>query len=459
METNTTTFTNWSGQYSSKPGIYAIPETVDDLKVIIQDKVKFPSPLVALGSGHSNSGCNVVNMGTAVSMKKFHFIHEPIGNEVSAGAGIQLYELHQFLAQRQLQLPFTPEIGNATLGSVACCCLKDAALGQSTGIASGMIRRIKFVDAQGNERMMKRGDADWTLLTSSHGLWGLIYEVTLDIIPMKLVIQSYVKANAHRADFEKEYRKTLDTHDGVFGLMDASTGNIIFETRQYCPKVVKPNRMENLFNHLDRNTFKYFNPVLGALEINWYARLIRKLAMGGFGLFNSTFPNGRRTFKALKPIDYSHEYPYRWDFHFWAFPVSQFPTVVLPAFLKFLKEYKKERPYFDEKGLMACYRLRVEKNALLSPTFHEDRMTLDPVRPVTRDQKLMKDWDDFCFAYNEFAVQYGGTCTFNQTKVLSGTQVEGAYGERWEIFKMARKSVDPENRFLSNYFRKLMEKT
>ena len=108
---------------------------------------------------------------------------------------------------------------------------------------------------------------------------------------------------------------------------------------------------------------------------------------------------------------------------------------------------------------MACYRLRVEKIALLSPTFHEDRMTLDPVRPVTRDQKLMKDWDDFCFAYNEFAVQYGGTCTFNQTKVLSGTQVEGAYGERWEIFKMARKSVDPENRFLSNYFRKLMEKT
>jgi len=67
METNTTTFTiyNWSGQYSSKPGIFVVPETVADLKEIIQNKVKFPSPAVALASGHSNSGYNVVNAGTA----------------------------------------------------------------------------------------------------------------------------------------------------------------------------------------------------------------------------------------------------------------------------------------------------------------------------------------------------------------------------------------------------------
>jgi FAD/FMN-containing dehydrogenase len=456
METKIITFTNWSGQYSSKPAIYAEPESVADLSEIVLHPDRFPSPLVALGSGHSNSGCNVVHGGTAVSMKKFHFILEPSANEVSAGAGIQLYELHRFLAQRKLQLPFTPEIGNATLGSVACCCLKDASLGQSSGIASGMIKRIKYVDAQGKERVMKRGDADWPLLTSSHGLWGLIYEVTLDTIPMTPVVQSYVTTNAHSPDFESTYRKTLESNDGIFGLMDASTGNIIFETRQYSPGEAGPGRLENFFNILDRNTFKYFNPVLGAIETNWYARLIRKMAMGGFGFFKSSFPKGRRTYKSLKPIDYSHQYPYRWDFHFWAFPVNQFPTVVLPAFLKFLGEYKKERPYFDEKGLMACYRLRVEKNALLSPTYTEDRMTLDPVRPVTKDQKLMKDWDDFCFAYNEFAANHGGTCTFNQTKVLSKSQVERAYGERWVSFKAARETIDPGNRFLSDYFKKLM---
>ena len=128
MESKSIEFTNWSGQYTSKPNAYVAPQTPEELQDIIRNKERFPSPLVALGSGHSDSGCNVVYGGTAVSMKKFHYIHEPTDNEVTAGAGIELIELHKFLAQRNKQIPFTPEIGNATLGSVACCCLKDAAL-------------------------------------------------------------------------------------------------------------------------------------------------------------------------------------------------------------------------------------------------------------------------------------------------------------------------------------------
>src|SRR5688500_17550611 len=111
METNTIEFTNWSKQYTSKPAISAIPDTPEEIQEIIRDKYKFPSPVVAIGSGHSNSGCNVVNGGTAVSMKKFKHITEPADTEVTAGAGVQLFELHRYLAERKLQLPFTPEIG------------------------------------------------------------------------------------------------------------------------------------------------------------------------------------------------------------------------------------------------------------------------------------------------------------------------------------------------------------
>jgi hypothetical protein len=129
---------------------------------------------------------------------------------------------------------------------------------------------------------------------------------------------------------------------------------------------------------------------------------------------------------------------------------------VAPAFIAFLAEYKRQHPTFDEKGLMACYRIRVEKQALLSPSFSEERMTLDPLRPMTSDAAVMADWDSFCFAYNEFAVAHGGKCTFNQTKVLSQSQVARAFGDMWERFKQARKAADPGDRFLSEYFRKLM---
>ncbi len=456
METKIIEFTNWSGQYLSKPGIYAIPETPADLQEIIRNKEKFPSPVVAIGSGHSNSGCNVVNGGTAVYMKKFNYINEPGVNDVTVGAGMQLIEVHQYLAVRKMQLPFTPEIGNATIGSVACCCLKDASIGQSSGIATGMVKAIKFIDAEGNDRTMKRGDDGWEMMTSSHGLFCIIYEVTLDVLPMKVVIQKYVSINAKHPDFEKVYLKTLADNDGIFGLMNATTGKFIFEIRNFSGQEVKPNGIENIYNKMDAKIFKYFNPIMGAIETNWYSRMVRKLAMGGFGFMKMSFSKGRRTFKNLKPIDYSYKYRYRWDFHFWAYPVSEFPKVVLPAFIKFLKEYKQNNPGFDEKGLMACYRLRLENKAILSPTYSEDRMTLDPVRPVTKDKKLMDGWDKFCYAYNEFAVKYGGKCTFNQTKVLSKEQVEKAFGKNWEKFKKVRESADPRRRLLSGYFEKLM---
>jgi hypothetical protein len=456
MEVKTIEFTNWSGQYKSSPGIYAVPETAEDLKEIVRNKEKFPSPLVAIGSGHSNSGCNIVNGGTAVIMKKFNTIQEPLSNEVTAGGGVQLFELHRYLAQRQLQVPFTPEIGNATLGSVACCALKDAAIGQSSGIATGMIKAIRFIDADGNDRSMARGDAGWDMVTSSHGLFCIIYEVTLDVIPMQLVIQGYEFSNVYSSDWEKDYRRILSENDGIFGLLNASDGKITFETRNFSSMPGKPSKIENIYNSIDRGIFMYFNPLLGKVEANWYARIYRKTAMAGFHFMKASFRKGRRTFKSLKPIDYSDHYPWRWDFHFWAFPVRDYPTIVLPSFLKFLKDYKNSHPDFDEKALMACYRIRTEKNALLSPSYEGEMMTIDPVRPVTKDEKVMKSWDSFCNAYSDFAVQHGGTCTFNQTKVLTRQQVEKAFGMKWEAFKKAREVADPQNRFLSNYFSALM---
>jgi FAD/FMN-containing dehydrogenase len=449
-------FTNWSGQYPSNASVLVAPETVEELERIVRDRGAYPSPVVAIGNGHSNSGCNVVTGGTAVSMKRFDLLGQPTMTDVTVGAGMQLLDVHRHLAARRMQLPFTPEIGNATLGSVACCCLKDAAIGKSSGIATGMIKTVRFVDAAGQRRELTRGDAGWEAMTSSHGLFGIIYEVVLDVIPMALVIQNYVTSNVADASWERTYRQTLSSNDGIFGLLNATTGQFIFETRNVSPAPGAPNTIENLYNRVDQRVFKYFNPIMGTLEANWYSALVRRAAMAGFRFMGRSFPAGRRTFKNLKPIDYSHRYRWRWDFHFWAYPVEQFPTVVLPAFLRFLREYKAQHPAFDEKGLMACYRLRVEPSALLSPTYSEDRMTLDPLRPLTADARAMQAWDDFCYAYNEFAVAHGGKCTFNQTKVLTKAQVEGAFGDLWDRFKAARESADPDRRFLSAYFQRLI---
>jgi hypothetical protein len=456
MEVKHTEFSNWSRQYKSTPSAFVTPKNVSDLQEIVRNEERFPSPIVAIGSGHSNSRCNVARTGTAVSMKQFKAIEEPTESDITVGGGVTLIEVHRFLAKRKKQLPFTPEIGDATLGSVACCTLKDAALGSSSGIAAGMIKAIKFVDANGEKQSMQRGDSGWEMMISSHGLFCLIYEVTLDVKPMTLVIQNYVHLHANKPNFVEIYTNALRENDGIFGLLNASTGKMLLETRNISEKDGKPNWIERRYNAFDQRLFKYFNPIMGISESKRYGRVFRKIALRTFGFMHFSFRKGRKTFKNLKPIDYSHQYRWRWDFHFWAYPVSEFPTVVLPAFMKFLKEYKAEHPEFDERGIMACYRLRTEKQAVLSPTYEQDMMTLDPVRPITKRENIMKSWDDFCSAYNDFAVQHGGKCTFNQTKNLSKAQVEGAFGEQWKGFKKARAKADPENRFLSGYFKELM---
>ena len=93
MERSAAEFTNWSGQYKSKPAAFVSPTTPADLQQIVKDTANHPSAVVAIGSGHSNSGCNVVNGGTAVSMKGFHSIGEPNADDVTVGAGVQLFEV------------------------------------------------------------------------------------------------------------------------------------------------------------------------------------------------------------------------------------------------------------------------------------------------------------------------------------------------------------------------------
>ncbi len=179
-----------------------------------------------------------------------------------------------------------------------------------------MVKAIKFIDAEGNNRSMKRGEEHWEIMTSGHGLMGIIYEITLDVMPMILVIQNYVSLGVDDKDWETVYRRTLEENDGIFGLANATTGKIIFETRNFSKEAGKPGALENGYNLLDRNIFKYFNPIMGAVEKNWWSGRVRNAAMAGFGFLKFSFKKGRRTFKNLKPIDYSSHYPYRWDFHF-----------------------------------------------------------------------------------------------------------------------------------------------
>ncbi|MER3487112.1 MAG: hypothetical protein C4345_15170 [Chloroflexota bacterium] len=74
-------------------------------------------------------------------------------------------------------------------------------------------------------------------------------------------------------------------------------------------------------------------------------------------------------------------------------------------------------------------------------------MTIDPVSIGQHG------WDEFLHAYNNFCSSHGGAPLFNQSHLLTRTQIEQAFGERCETFRRYRRRFD---RLLNTYFEELL---
>ena len=97
--------------------------------------------------------------------------------------------------------------------------------------------------------------------------------------------------------------------------------------------------------------------------------------------------------------------------------------------------------------LTVGYRIKQDRSALLSYSFHGNVITIDPV------SNGGPGWPEFLDAFNRFASAFGGVPLLNQTDRLTPTQAREALGQRLRIFTHARRRFDPHGRLLSPYFR------
>jgi hypothetical protein len=206
-----TELTNWNGSDTTRPAVEVTPASVDELVAIVQNTTEFPSPVRAAGHLHSTNPCFSTNqldrpdvrLGTLVQMRPgFSDIRvESSGNEVfvRAGAGAKLIAIRDKLRPDR-ELRVSPEIGNATVGSVACGGTKDSTLPVSQSNLSqisSLVVEAKLVDARGKKIRVHEGGAevisepgtptlppnlDLRALRSSYGLLGILYEVTVQTV-------------------------------------------------------------------------------------------------------------------------------------------------------------------------------------------------------------------------------------------------------------------------------------
>jgi L-gulonolactone oxidase len=446
--------TNWEGGVTYRPAVVVRPRTIDDVVRVVADAVSYPSPVRAVGRLHSPAPCSADVGGTMLDMTGMTRIIE-IGHDfVTAEAGALYIDVAEDLARHGKQFHINTEIGNVTLGAVACAATKDSSLiGTSHwGQISSFVSGVKIVRPDGSVASYNEIEhpQEMRLLRSSYGLLGVLVEVTLRIKPLTAI---YAK---HRVLSFDEFRAAVPrlVAEGNALMMyfyPFSRRVLLEERREVADVVPRSSGRWWLRNAFWRKLGPMFTIMIARASPN-RAVEHRVRAIYDFLIcrWTSFIVGGRATKPQLQIIRHVDKPgPYKFVFSMWSFDEARFFDV-LEDYVRFCHEHETRTGFRCDLPAVG-YRMVADKNAILSFTHDAPAISIDPVSTGG------PGWDEFLKAFNEFSSARGGHPLLNQTKHLTSEQVAKAFGPRWAEFAQARRERDPGDRLLSSYFATLLK--
>jgi hypothetical protein len=446
---------NYDGSITASPRELVYPESVEEIQAILRHPAKYPSPVRAVGSYHSLTPC-ASSDGTMIKMSRMNKIIDLDGTNrtLTAQAGLQFIDANHAMREQGLQFHTNIEIGNMTLGSGACCHTKDALDGIEYGQVCSYVTRIKWVTPSGElaEASQDRNPELLRNMRSSHGLCGVIYELTYEVKPIEALHFTYLPRPVDELT-QEEVDHLLDTSEGLICWTVGRTS--VFQQRHRVsdagilgPLLAAARR--RLWNH----SVAHAGHLIGEFISNKHLR--DKLQNGVIDATNFLYSmlrlaGGITLLAPDKTVDYRDtKGDAKYAFTFWAFPRSQW--------LKTLRDYLDFADrHFAETGFrcnmpLGSYRVRMDKSSILSYTYDEDVFSIDPIHASTDDVA----WHAFLRKFNDFSYERGGVPLLNQSPFVERKHVEAGYGERWFEFSRWVRSADPEGRMLNPFFADLL---
>jgi FAD/FMN-containing dehydrogenase len=449
-----TTITNWFGDLVSHPRVVVEATSVDDIVKILKDPDNYPSPVRAVGSNHSTSPVGVAEGGTLIKMSRMNRILEIGTDTVTVQAGAIAIDVAHELQKHGLQFYVNTEIGSLSVGSASCAGTKDASMPGEYGQVGSYITRIKMVSPSGE--LFEASDQQPELIQkvrSCYGTFGIVYEATYKIrpiIPMAVRHETFTLA-----DFVAKLPALKASGESLMYYMFPYQDLITVEFRHYNPGATgdPDSHVWQLRNYMWAKAGPLF---CSQTEANIADKTVRYKVIDGFGaIWRFNLENLVRSDNTVA-TDQIIQYPpvadaSRYTFSLWAFPEETYPTV-LPAYFEFCKKYYRDVGYRNNM-LYVGYRIFQDRQSLLSYSWDGNVMTIDPVSTAN------PGWTTFLGVYNQWCSDHGGIPLPNQTPLATRAQIEKGLGERWKQFAEARRTFDPTNRLLNDYFRDLLGET
>jgi FAD/FMN-containing dehydrogenase len=437
-------------------GIFRRPRLVlklkrfEDLPGILAKTKNYPSPVRMVGADYSQTRCVGGDAGTTVDTGGLNKILEFGETFVRAQAGVRVGALVQALAERGLELPLTPEMGQISLGAAAVTTLPQASYEAGVAQMSSCVAEIKMITPQGKQMIVTERERDLLrVLRSSFGLLGVVHEVVLRVRPLTPVKIDYQVLTLK--DFTTRF-KSIVTAPGALRLhLSPFTDKITVERRTLDESAsVTRSGIWQVRNSVMRNVLPAFGSTVGSVLAA--PGLRAGLLSGVHRALRATLDRGSRGV-----VLYSHEWlrdmpseawKARHTYSLWAFPQADYPNL-LAEYFAFCKSYYKEHRYRCNL-VSSASRLHQDKGSLFSVSYAGPMITLEP------SSTGEKGWDDFLIDFNDFASGQGGTPTFNQTRALQPEHVAKSFGERIKLFGALRQRTDPLNRLRNSYFAHLL---
>ena len=436
---------NWNNSIVSTPRVVAVPHDVQELREMVRDKVKYPSPVRVAASRHSLNAC-FTSEGTQVLLSRFDKVEVDVAaRTITVGASIQLIRIRDALRPHGMQLEVSPEIGNATAGSVACCGTKDASLGvHGLGQVSSIVVGVRMINADGDvEEVTEQSDPNrMRLIRSSYGLVGIIFEVTFRIQKESVLSHRYKILDLASLP---DRAQLFDDADGVLAFCLPYSKRIVVEQRRILPDGAHISR----FSRLKRSTRDAIWADLASffttlVPFNWFFHVFDRAIVIAFRVL--TLLGGFNARRSDSNIDYTFNRSHYFDFTFWAVPVDRWEAFI-PAFLAFCREYH-EKTGFRTSLVASAYFINQDQKAVMSFSSAQDIFTMDIADSRPNDPI----WLEFNRRYNDFMRHFGARPLLNQTKQLNRDVVHATLSVDWQQILSYRDKTDSGGRFLNKYF-------
>jgi FAD/FMN-containing dehydrogenase len=434
-----------SGTYR-RPRLVMRLKRFEDIPLILSRSKVYPTPVRMVGADYSQTRCVGGDGGTTVDTGGLDRILEFGENSVRAQAGVRVGTLVRALAERGLELPLTPEMGQISLGAVAVTTLPQPSYDAGMAQLSSCVTEMKVISPQGKQLIVTERERDlMRVMRSSFGLLGVVHELVLRVQPMSAVKIDYQVLSLK--EFSSRYSSIISAAGALRLHVSPFHDRITVERRTLDEaSAVSRSGIWQIRQSVMRNVLPAFGSTVGSVLA---APGLRAAVLSGMHRALSGGARGVAMYAHEWMRDLPREaWKARHTYSIWAFPEADYPKL-LAAYFAFCKAYYKEHRYRCNV-VNGASRLHQDRGSLFSASYSGPMFTLEP--SSTGDV----GWDDFLIDFNDFAASHGGTPTFNQTRALQPEHVAKSFGERAKLFRALRQRTDPLNRLHNSYFAHLL---